>query len=386
VSSHRHAPTIGSEGPRRRLAAGACGLPDLDGIARLSDPYPAYAELRRAAPLVRAVVDGAEAWVATRYEDCLALLADPRFQTSGDPLFLDAASAVGPARRPDPLLAPRTAERLAPRLVEAVSELLERTEGRGEIDLVRDFASPVAVVGPCELLGVAREDREMLAAWAAEGEARTAADEALRTYFEEHVRRWGRAPGDHVVSAATLGVGEVEPGDAGPVARCVALLRGGHSLCMALLAGGARLLARDPAARSRPDLQPRTAVAWVEECARWDAPVQLTERTAAPALWLCGVRLEAGERVWALVGSANRDPEFFERPEAFRISRRDPPHLSFGFGTHVAWGAHLARTTARLGLCLLARRFPHLARAGAPVPGPPGPVRTWARIPAALGR
>lgn len=386
MSSQGHQSAIAREVAGHCVSSGEQGVLDLGGILAAPDPYPVYASLRRAAPLLRAEVGGEEAWVATRYEDCLALLADPRFETEGDPLFLDASGEGGPGRRSVGPLAPRTAERLGPRMVEAVIGLLERAETRREIDLVNDFASPAAVVGPCELLGVAREDRELLAVWAAEPEARAAADEALQIYFEEHVHRRRRAPRDDLSSAAILAGGETDPDDAVLVARCVALLRGGHALCAALLASGARALARDPAVRRRPGLRPRTAVAWVEECARWDPPVHLTARTAARELWFCGARLAAGERVWALLGSANRDPEFFERPEAFRISRRDPPHLSFGFGAHVAWGAHLARVTARIGLCLLAQRFPRLVLAGAAVPGPSGAVRTWTRIPAGVGR
>jgi cytochrome P450 family 142 subfamily A polypeptide 1 len=56
-----------------------------------------------------------------------------------------------------------------------------------------------------------------------------------------------------------------------------------------------------------------------------------------------GVDLKAGDRVFLLYQSANRDEDVFDAPDEFRVDRDPNPHLGFGVGTHYCLGANLAR-------------------------------------------
>jgi len=73
---------------------------------------------------------------------------------------------------------------------------------------------------------------------------------------------------------------------------------------------------------------------------------------------LCGVRLERGMIVGALLAAANRDPEHFPEPERFDVARPENRHLSFGLGSHFCLGASLARLETQAALGALLRRFP----------------------------
>jgi cytochrome P450 len=127
-------------------------------------------------------------------------------------------------------------------------------------------------------------------------------------------------------------------------------------------------------------------VATVEEAARWSSPIQLTARVARTDVVFRDVAIQAGEQVWAILASANRDGEFFDDPDAFEIDRHSPPHLAFGFGDHLALGTHLARMEAQIGLRLLVRRFPRLRLACESVePGGSWQVRRPALLPATVG-
>jgi cytochrome P450 len=61
-----------------------------------------------------------------------------------------------------------------------------------------------------------------------------------------------------------------------------------------------------------------------------------------------GVDLRAGDRVFMLYQSANRDEAVFEDADTFRIDRDPNPHLGFGIGTHFCLGANLARNELKV--------------------------------------
>ncbi len=377
---------VSAERNSRRSAASEPG-PDLAGRAVREDPYPHYALLRSVGPILRAPLDGQQTWVVPRYEDCLALLTHPHFRPGGDPadplLFHDADGAYVAEGRVAAALKPRAIEALRLHVAEFVIGALDHAERRGAFDLVHDYASPIASVGACELLGVAAGDRPLVAAWADEPERTSEAREALADYFAEHVRACRRAPALDLLSELILCE---EADDAELVEFCVALARGAHELGSALLAGGALALLghRTQARRLRRD--PSCIAAAVEECARWSSPIQLTARVARTDVVFRDVAIQAGERVWALLASANRDGEFFDDPDAFEIERQSPPHLAFGFGSHLALGSHLARMEAQIALRLLVRRFPRLRLACQSVaPGGSWQVRRPALLPAIVG-
>jgi hypothetical protein len=70
------------------------------------------------------------------------------------------------------------------------------------------------------------------------------------------------------------------------------------------------------------------------------------------------VVIPANEYVLLLVGSANRDPEAFERPDEFDVRRDTSAMLSFGKGTHFCMGASLARLEGRVAFEEWWKRFP----------------------------
>jgi cytochrome P450 len=78
-------------------------------------------------------------------------------------------------------------------------------------------------------------------------------------------------------------------------------------------------------------------------------------------LELGGVHVPRGSKLSVGLASANRDPQRFENPDAFDISRPDAHrNIAFGKGIHVCIGAPLARLEAQIAFETLFRRFPKL--------------------------
>jgi cytochrome P450 len=104
----------------------------------------------------------------------------------------------------------------------------------------------------------------------------------------------------------------------------------------------------------------------VEELIRYDSPLQLFERTAISDTPIGAVTVAQGQKIAALLGAANRDPEVFADPGRFDVGRSPNPHLGFGAGIHFCVGAPLARLELQTALRTLLARFPGLSLAGEP--------------------
>jgi cholest-4-en-3-one 26-monooxygenase len=110
--------------------------------------------------------------------------------------------------------------------------------------------------------------------------------------------------------------------------------------------------------------RPATAA---EEIVRWATPVVSFQRTATQDTELGGKQIKKGDRVGIFYSSANNDPEVFDQPEAFDITRDPNPHLGFGGGgPHFCLGKSLATLEIDLIFNAVADAMPGLRLAGDP--------------------
>ncbi|MFB6808183.1 cytochrome P450 [Streptomyces sp. NPDC056387] len=99
----------------------------------------------------------------------------------------------------------------------------------------------------------------------------------------------------------------------------------------------------------------------VEECARFDPPIQGFRRVTTRPVTLGGTKLPAGATVLVAYASANRDEHRHARADRFDIRRpEDRRHLAFGHGPHNCPGSRLARAQLRLTLELFSQTLPGL--------------------------
>jgi cytochrome P450 len=98
----------------------------------------------------------------------------------------------------------------------------------------------------------------------------------------------------------------------------------------------------------------------IEEAARWHSPVGTSTRQATEDTELCGIKLERGALVAAVLASANHDERNWTEPERYDVRRKEGSHLAFATGPHLCLGARLARYETRTAWRLLLERLPGL--------------------------
>jgi cytochrome P450 len=365
-----------------------------------ADPYPHYAALRAAAPVLRSMLGPI---VLSRYDDCIAALRDPRLgrgtqlrAEGGIPALAMAGIDVDPETRQrffgragnnmlfaDPpehsrlrrlvsrAFTPHRVEELRPAVARIAEDLLDDMAEHAENDVMDSLAFPLPVTVIGELVGVPASDRagfRPLVRAAVAGidpsaaagglEGALAAMDEMTDYFRDLADHRRREPTDDLLSAL------LHARDAGDalnddevIATAILLFVAGFETTTNLIGNGLLALLRHPDQLCRWREQPEMARSAVEELLRWDSPVQLNMRTALEPAEVGGEPVERGEMIIVLQGGANHDPERFADPDVLDIARADNHPLSFGWGIHHCIGAGLARMEGEVVFNALLSRF-----------------------------
>ena len=278
---------------------------------------------------------------------------------------------------------PTAVANLAPNIESIVGDLIDAMEAkarRGEpVDFIADFAYPLPATVIMDLLGVPRDDLERVKVWSDDialfiGTARTTGNKYLRaeagakamaSYFRELVEARTRQPTEDMISQLVLARDDRDALTTDEIiGTCILLLFAGHETTTNLIGNGFLYSMRNRAQWERLIAEPALADSAVEEFLRYDGPSGAVARVAAADLEMGGKTIREGQRVFAFVNSANRDPEAFEDPERFDIGRPVNPHMTFGHGIHFCLGAPLARLEARIAAVRLGERLPGIRLKG----------------------
>ena len=283
-------------------------------------------------------------------------------------------------------------ERITKQLLDVIEEKVKSGE---TFDLIADYAEPLPVKIIADLLGFPESEEHLLRPWSQsivkmyevnpseqyQMEAKKAAAE-----FAEYVRSLAehrkKNPGQDLITDLAMVEENGEKLNSHElVATCVLLLNAGHEASVNAFGNGmvAALERPDQAELLRRNSRAITDTA-LEEFMRFDAPLHLFERTATVDTELGGVKIEEGQKIAALIGSANRDSAVFERADEMDLTRDPNPHIGFGAGIHFCLGAPLARLEMSVSLPALWEKYPNMELAGAPVRRPTFVLRGYESV------
>ncbi len=370
-----------------------------------ANPYPAYARLRRDAPVH--YVESLGAYAVSRHADVRRVMHDHRAFSSeamadlvARPVEYSIAalpedeiteasgsiSIVGTDGATHTRLRTIVNRGFTPRRMaeqEHATRMLARSFASqlvagGGGDLQSAFAVPFPTAVIASLLGVDAERRDEFRRWAEqmvlavfeptspEQQAEIAASgEQMGQWLDDVVAERSGSTGDDLVSVLLRA--EMEGGalNADELSGFVFTLLVAGSITTAYLIGSAVVaLDRDPSLLERARHDTAFVGRVAEEALRHETPVQIMFRTATSPVDIAGVTISQGATVLALIGSANRDETVFADPDRFDPDRVTGEHLGFGHGVHFCLGAALARLEARVAIEELLTAAPTLSIAG----------------------
>ncbi len=360
-------------------------------------------------------------WSITKYEDI-------RYVSRNPELFISSKGIAGPGIRPEALqnlgidaqqqnaganisiigmdpprhvkmrrlvnkgFTPRAVNAMEPEIRRITNEILDRIEGRDELDFVLEVASQLPLAVICGMMGLEQKDwalmfeltNKVLGSGDPEyqtevpeeerGTSAAARATAMRgvatmmEYFRHVLEDRRKNPREDdlptILLESEVDGEKLSEGDL--LAFCFLLILAGNETTRNGISGGLRVLCEHPDQKAKLINDMSLMDSAVEEILRWVSPLHHMARTATADAEIRGQHIKAGDRVLMWYPSANRDEEVFEEPYTFDITRTPNEHLAFGIGEHFCLGAGFARRELKVMFEELFRRFPNIELAGEP--------------------
>src|SRR5437588_4945759 len=377
---------------------------DVTNATFKANPFPFYAQLRAEAPVFRVTVHrltSQRAWLITRYSDVQDVLKDARFaknprnamspeQLKKRPwipsmfkpleqnmLDLDSPDHTRLRALVHKAFTPRLIEQMRDQIQALTNELLERAEPNGGMDLIADFALPLPLTMIGRILGVPAQDNQKFHRW-----SKTVVSAGTNMnyfvliptimrfmgYLKKLVKERRAHPKDDLVTALVQAKeGSDQLSDDEILAMIFLLLIAGHETTVNLIGSGTFALLEHPDQLAKLRSEPALIKTAIEELVRFVCPLEMaTERYAREDITIAETTIPRGELVMAVIGSANRDANYFDNPDSLEITRKNNKHLSFGHGAHYCLGASLARLEGQIAISTLVQRMPNLRLSIAP--------------------
>ncbi len=370
-------------------------MPAFDAYAPefVEDPYPTYERLREQSPVFYD-----ETWdltFFTKHEDVTRVLRDRRFgrdvrhavpREEIDPVLFDR---IYPPQLPmwtsyvrdsfidlepprhtrirrlvQKAFSRRASESYRPRIDEVARDAVRAAVERGGAEVIADYATPIPLTMIAELLGIPPADQPQLVEWShamvrpfdegcttEEGEAAEAATSSFVEYLGALAADRRVSSSDDLLSALIEAESDGDRlTEEEIVATAILTLNAGHEATVQAIGNALLALAANPGQYRRLREDPGLIAGAVDELLRYDTPLQMFERWVLEDLDWDGVELKRGTKVGLIFGSANRDPEVFEKPETLDVGRDASAHVSFGGGIHFCVGAPLAKVEMEVAL------------------------------------
>ena len=229
------------------------------------------------------------------------------------------------------------------------------------------FALQVPLIVICEYLGIPVGDRGLFQRWSyvlsqdpfqhSEADLKAASQE-FRDYFTKLADERRADLKNDLMSELVRARDEGMFSEDELLSTILLLIIAGHKTVANMIGNGTLLLLRHPEQLERLRATPELIPSAIEEILRYEGSAAWASlRVATEPMQLGGVSIPKGSFVHLSLSSAGHDPEVYDDPERFDITRTPNRHLSFGHGAHFCIGAPLARLQGEIVFSTMLRRL-----------------------------
>jgi len=352
------------------------------------DPYPVYTQLREESPVHW--FDMFHSWFISRYDDVKTLLHDKRTQSSNavnkidDLLTDDMKQQIGTIRDflglwmifmdpPDhtrlrrltnPAFLPKIINHLRPNMTQMVDTLIDDLMDKGTMDFIADIAYPLPILVIADILGIPDIDRPLMKEWS-QKMSTFFADQTLgpsdqigvmhqtiqemQDYMRTIISEQRKNPKDNVLGVMIQAEAKGDKlTEDELISTSIFFLFAGHDTTRNLIGNGLFSLLSNPEQYQHLQNDLTLIPSAVEEMLRYESAASMLLRDVTVDFELHGNTIQAGQKLFLIIGAANRDPRIFTNPDQFDITRNPNRHLAFGRGIHACIGMPLARAEIQI--------------------------------------
>ena len=370
-------------------------LLDCDPFSKpfLHDPYPHYARMREAGPVLYAEQYGC--YVVARHAEVQRVLSEWQTFSSAAGVGLANFNKEKPWRPPsivleaDPPMHTKTrtvlARTMSPGIVRKLRDQFEREAeilvdhilALGTFDGIRDFAEKYPTKVFPDAVGLPTVGRENLLPYGSMvfnsfgpandiAKAAFANADAVRDWIMRNCSREALTQdGLGAIIYASVDSGELTNDEAAMLVR--SFLSAGVDTTVNAFGNFLWALATNQDQWLRLRARPELARNAFEESLRYEGAAQAFFRTTTKQVDIGGFTIGANEKICAFMGSANRDSRRWDRPDMFDIERKATGHMTFGTGIHGCVGQPIARLEGEAVFAAIARKVGEIELVGEPV-------------------
>lgn len=391
--------------------ASPAGSPSLDidvfSPDYILNPYPHHHTMREAGPVSWLTRYGC--FLLPRYAEAMTVLADPQTYCSSAGVGHANFNKEPPWRAPSLLLEADPPEHTrrraivgrilsAPNLrsfraafeVEA-NRVIDRALEAGDVEVTRDVAQAYVLKAFPDAVGLTPDNRINLLTYGTMvfnsfGPRNAIFEESVKDapviakWIMEQCRRENLQPGklgDQVYQAVPSG--EITEEEALILVR--SFLSAGVDTTIDAVGNALWSFATNPAEWAKVKANPSLVKQAFEEVLRYESPFQSFFRTTTRDVEIAGTMIPKNEKIMLSMGSANRDPRKWDRPDVLDVNRNVIGHLGFGHGIHTCIGQMISRLENEVLLTALAQRKVDFELTGEPKRSLHNTLRRFGHLP-----
>ncbi|WP_096199564.1 cytochrome P450 [Bacillus sp. FJAT-45350] len=347
----------------------------------VQDPYTFYSEIRSINRIYKGNLLRYPGWYVTGYDEASLILKDVRFQnrvplpetTKKYERLKSVQDKMMLYKNPPDhnrlrefvreSFTPKAMEQLAYQVDNIAYNLFQDVKNQKRMNIIADFAFPLASLVIANMLGVPEKDKEFFRKWALlliQTIDFTRSSKSLEigndtigemvTYFNELIEKKKLNPQDDLITLLTEEKDGEKLTNDEILSTCILLVIAGHETTVNLVSNSVYCLLTNPNQYQKLKENPILLDTAIEEFLRYESPTQMIARIASEDVTINQIEIKKGEQVYVLLGAANRDPKKFDNPNTLDITRTLNPHLSFGSGIHFCLGSTLAKMEAQAAI------------------------------------